>query len=119
MNYELFLCYPILSQGRTILFHKSFNLVDPFCALSCLFSLSWNLIMVFMHTFFSAISKSGGGQLDLLILDCLYRVSFLIFSVLCSHFPFKLLFIIWFWTITISLRQGKRYVLSHLLITYY
>jgi hypothetical protein len=40
----------------------------------------------------SAISKSGGGQLDLLILDCLYRVSF--FSslcLLCCVFPFLLL----------------------------
>lgn len=29
------------------------------------------------HAYLSAISKSGEGQLDLLILDCLYRVSFL------------------------------------------
>ena len=45
-------------------------------------------------TYVSAISKSGGGQLDLLILDCLYRVSF--FSslcLLCCVFPFLLLIV--------------------------
>lgn len=36
---------------------------------------------------FAVISKDGGGQLDLLILDTLYRVRNITFLLLSEHYP--------------------------------